>query len=269
MAGFVIVGLVTVAVLVVAIRLGLHVDPENAPHGSPGWTGPDATALDAALGELIQELRTPPPARLAALDELAAHHAFDMAMRRFDGERTPEGEGLEGRHLRLHPEVVGEAAQWQELADVDAGWSEPARVLDALVGPDSRRGTALREPLRNHEIGEIGVGAAVEKGRVALCVVMMSRWATLDDTEPPPAHDGCIFRGELGPGVEADQLKARFRREGGPWSEEATAIPEDVGHLEADQPRRFRLVLPIPMDGSAVDLQFVRGGVHGRTRRLG
>jgi hypothetical protein len=268
MPGLLVVALLFVAVLMIAIHFGLHVDPDRAPHGPPGWAGPDAVALDAAFSELLQGLRTPAPTRLAELDELAAHHSFDMAMRNIDGEVTPEGEDLEGRHLRLHPKIVGEAAQWQELATVQAGWSEPSRVLDALVGPDSRRGAALREPLSGPGIGEVGVGAAVEQGRVALCVVMMSRWATLDDPHPPPAYDGWTFRGELGPGVGAEELAARFRRDEGPWSGETPAQVEDVGHLEPDQPQRFRLTMPIPPDAVGVEVQFVRNGVHGRTRRI-
>ena len=193
-----------------------------------------------------------------------------MATRRFDSEATPEGEDLGARRLRLHPLLVGEAAQWQELATLEATWSDPSRLLEALLGSSSRRGAALRESLAGPEIGEVGVGAAVERGGVALCVVMMSRWATLDDVSPAPGHDGVTFRGELGPGVAAEDLTARFRVDGGPWSTDARAAVEDIGHLEGGVAGRFRLLLPVPPEahGESTEVQFSRGGVSGRVRQL-
>ncbi len=265
MTGLLIVVLLSVAVLAWAVHLGLHVDPENAPSGSPAWQGPDAAALDAALTDHVQGIGDDPaPTRTAELDELAAHHAFDMATRNFDSETTPEGETLEARRTRLHPKLVGEIAQWQAVGDVDAAVADATRVLDGVLGAGA--GDLLRASLDGPEVGEIGIGAAVERGRVGLCVVMMSRWATLDDTAPPPAHDGWTFRGELGRWTAAADLQARFRVADRPWSDAVTAEPEDQGATAPGDPDRFRVTVPVAPDATAVEVQFLRKGVHGRVR---
>ena len=268
MTGLVIVAALTVGVLFLAVLLGLHVDPENAPRSAPDWAGPDAAALDAALTRVVDGARDVPPPRVPELDELAAHHAFDMATRNIAGETTPEDEDLDARRRRLHPKLVGEAAQWQNLADVDAGWGDAERAVAALVGPSSPAGTLLRESL-GAEVSEVGVGAASEGGRVALVVVMMSRWATLDDTQPAPAHDGWTFRGLLGPGIEAARLTGHFRLSGGPWTGVAHAAVEDAGHQEPGEAHRFRLTLPISPDALEVEVQFVLDGIRGQVRRVG
>ncbi len=264
MTGFLIVVSLVVGVLALAVRMGLHVDPENAPSGSPAWAGPDAARLEAALAERLDGVRSPAPERRPELDELAGHHAFDMAARNYDGETSPEGETLQQRWARLHPALVGEIAQWQNLGDADGTWSDASRVLDALAGGDA--GDALRGPLAGPEIEEVGVGAAVERGRVALCVVMMSRWATLDDLAPPPAHDGWTFRGALGPGTAAAGLEARYRSAGGAWSDAVRGEEEEQGAIAPGDAPRFRLTLPIAPDALDVEIQFLRDGVHGRIR---
>ncbi len=242
--------------------------PENAPTGSPDWAGPDAASLEAALSAWIREVRPDPPRRVDSLDELAAGHAFDMAMRNFDTPTTPEGETLAARRLRLSPAEIGDAVQWQETADLEAGWSDPERVLSAIVGTGSRRGEALRDRASAPEIAEIGVGAAVERGRVALCVVLMTRWGTLDETSPPPAHDGRTFRGELAPGVRPEEIGVRHRLASGEWTQEAMAEAEDVGHLGPDQAERFRIVVPVPPDAADLEIQFLNGNVLGLVRQV-
>jgi hypothetical protein len=266
MSGFLIVGLLTIAAIAAAFHFGLHVDPENVPSGSPAWRGPDPAALADALVEHLTDAGVAPRPRGVELEELACHHAFDMATRDIPDETTPEGETLTDRFVRLHPRLVGEAAQWQLLAPAEPTWQDARRAIETLVaGPD---GESLRAPLAGPEINELGVGAAVERGRVGLCVVLMSRWATLDDTLPPPAHDGWTFRGTLGGDTDATHLGARFREAGGPWSDETLAAVEDQGEVAPDVPTRFRLTLPIAPDALDVEVQFVRRGVHGRTRGL-
>lgn len=266
--GLVAVVVLTALMLLVAVKLNLHIDPENAPTGSPDWAGPDAASLEDALVAWIREIRPDPPRRVDSLDELAAGHAFDMAMRNFDTPTTPEGEALAARRLRLSPAELGDAVQWQETADLQAGWSDPERVMSAIVGPGSRRGEALRDGASAREITEMGVGVAVERGRVALCVVWMTRWGTLDETAPPPAHDGWTFRGELAPGVRPEEIRVRHRLASGEWLQEATAEAEDVGHLGPDQAERFRVVVPVRPDAVDLEIQFLSGNVPGLVRRL-
>lgn len=229
--------------------------------GPPDGTVPDGQVQWGSLnsGTVENEART----RLAGdsaddadLSELARYHAFAIASRGFAGETNPEGEDHGARRTRLTPLFVGWSTEYQVAFDRERGsrevevGEEAARKLEA-AGFSLGAGESL------------GIGAAVEAGKVAVVAVVGRRVATLE--APPivgvPAGLWSIV-GKAVPGVAA-RFRGELRRGAGSWESAGTTKPKR-GLLGDLVPGRFELELDLPEGSDQLDVRLV----HGETEVL-
>lgn len=172
-------GLAATLVLLTVIGLGIGViswviarwQEADAPRDRPSWLGPDPARIEDAVRRLLRERRGGElPPESPEVTELARVHAFAMAMRNFDGEFDPEGQGLVHRRDRLAPRLNGAVRQWQTLQIAD-----PTRDADGIAATLIENDRALEAVVAAAEWTELGVGVAVEDGRCGACVVVAAR----------------------------------------------------------------------------------------------
>jgi hypothetical protein len=233
-------------------------DPKDVPHQRASWMGPDIALLEVALFNSIAARAASTLARRPEIDELARHHAFDMAARNFLADRDPEGVDHDERRRRLHPELVGRSLQAIAGFSPDAAQSPEsfAAVLLEELGADFA--TATDDPMWT----ELGVGVAVERGRGAVCVVLGQAWAELTRASSWGPDSGWEVEGKVFPGTQREQLSLRLLRDETPGS------PNPAGHEIGWDADRFRLQVDVSGPTEGTWLEILRDGIPGLRRRL-
>lgn len=249
-AGLVVIFVGGLGAVVIAVLLFSRLE---GPGRAPAWLGPSVQQIEATVRAALDRRRELPLQAHPATVELARHHAFDMAMRGFDGAEDPEEVGLAGRRLRLHPSFVGHLRQWQGLIGV-GGPGDPAGLAADLLA--SLGDLAALDQV---DWNVLGVGVAAERGRLACCVVAGSWWATLEDkvVGDLPAT-GWVVEGVLEGGTRVDELGLRPAGPGGE-ARPAIALPEAA--------ERFQLRSD-EAPGTGIEVQIVRGEVEGVARPI-
>lgn len=215
------------------------------PGKRPSWLGPDIIAITTALREEVdQRFHSSVPtdsAAQAVVNELAQHHAHDMAERSYCGSEDPEGAGLPDRLARLHPSFVGQAIQWQRELDVQPGWDEH-RIATELLD-ESGTSERLSGILDWGRGNCIGVAVAVSEHRIVACLVAGSSWARLQKVGQGEAEpDTWLVGGQLTEGISADSMQFTLRSADGEESEVQGPFPTTEDDWEEG---RFRLLLPL------------------------
>jgi hypothetical protein len=226
---------------------------QDGPQEAPTWTGPTAQQVEAAVRSAIERDREAPLQPHPGVVELARHHAFDMAVRGFADERDPEGIDLAGRRLRLHPTFVGHLRQWVHVREASAS-SEPALLAAALL-----EGCGDITALQATDWNVLGVGVAMERGRLSCCLVAGAWWATLDEQilgGLPPS--GWSVEGMVEEGTGVEQLAVR-EVDSGDAPRPAEAVP--------DAAARFQLRVDAS-PGCGARVVVVREGVEGVPRPI-
>lgn len=219
----------------------------------PAWLGPDPVATAAAARtRLLGETNVTSD---RGLDELAAHHAHEMAVLGFDGELDPEGRGLESRRERLQPAWVGEMCQLQRRVELPDG-ATPDRLAAALVSDELKRELG---PLANRSVA---VAVGTHHKNAAICVLIGEPWGTLRGRLKEHPDGGFALRLELAPGVRKEELTARIRAAGDAWSEPTP------GQQDKHEGRCW-FHLPAVEPVGPMDYQILRGGRPGRVRSWG
>ncbi len=241
------------ALIASAIALGLVVVlAVITARGPASGTVPDALTQWGSLniGQIEDAVRAAlggSEGRDPTLLELARHHAFDRAVRNYSGERSPEGEDLDGRRTRLAPTWVGTSVEWDVGFVRERGTREEevAAQAIALLDPGSWAGAA-----------QVEVGAAVEAGNVAVTVLRGRRVATL--SEPPYVGiSGGLWtlRGMLAKGVAADAIEARMVRGTRTGTCVARSALHGDGLDDPDAPLPFILELNVPDGADPVTIE--------------
>jgi hypothetical protein len=183
------------------------------------------------------------------LSGLARYHAFAMASRSFAGETNPEGEDHAMRRRRLAPLFVGKSTEYQVTFGREKGAREKevgelaAHKLQAL-GVSLQPGDTL------------GIGAAVEAGKVAVVIITGVRVATLE-ARPilgVPAGLWSIV-GKTSPGVSSP-FRGELRRGNGSWQSGGT-IGVKRGLLGDPVPGAFAWELDLPEGDDQLDVRLV------------
>ena len=226
---------------------------EDGPREAPTWLGPSPPKIEAALRSTLDQRREIPLFADAAVVELARHHAFDMATRGFCADEDPEGVGLGGRRLRLHPNLVGHLQQWIATGSGQGSLEVPEIAAELLAGCGDLT------PLDDERWNVLGVGVAVERGRLACCLVAGERWASLDHkVRGNLSPSGWTVEGVVEPGTEVSELGVRLADPAAPVRP-ATAVDGPVG--------RFQLHLD-EAPGSGLEVQVVKGEAAGVRRPI-
>jgi len=234
-------------------------DPEDVPLQRASWLGPDTALLETALRELItSSAQSSRLERRPEVDELARHHAFDMATRNFLADTDPEGVDHNERRRRLHPNLVGRTHQFISDFVPDAGQSTEsfaAQVWESL--------SALLNPVATEaEWGDLGVGVAVVRGRGRVCVVLGQTWAELSKQASWGPDSGWEVEGKTVAGTQRGQLSVRLVQED-TLSDDAAAEHE----IGWDQ-ERFRLQIEAADPNEHTWVEILRDGIPGLRRRL-
>jgi len=231
----VLVGLLLAGILLLARQIASWGSDGKTPRQRPAWLGPDPVEVERALARLAAELRSTagvqPATEDPAVAELARHHAHDMASRGFCADADPEGVDLQERRRRLHPDFAGVVEQWFCLVEPD-----PAHTAEGLARDLLRRDDQTAEWLARGKWNRLGVGLAIEAGRMGCCLVAATRWATLHSGLKGDLHpSGWTVEGSVEPSVAIEQLGAR------PAGCEAELSPASIVEDE-----RFQLHVDIP-----------------------
>ncbi len=205
----VLVSLLLAGVLLLARQIASWGNDGRTPRRRSAWLGPDPVEVERALARLAAELRSTAGVQTAtetpAVAELARHHAHDMASRGFCADADPEGVDLQERRRRLHPGFAGIVEQWFCLVEPD-----PAHTAEGLAGNLLHREDKVAEWLAQDKWNRIGVGLAIESGRMGCCVVVATHWATLHTGLKGDLHpSGWTVEGSAEPTVAIEQLGAR------------------------------------------------------------
>jgi len=230
------------------------------PGGPPVWLEMDAVAITVALREQLHAQLPPALPQLSyaqdVVNELAQHHAHDMAERDFCREVDPEGTGLNTHLLRRHPTFIGRLSQWQSQVDVQVGWDPPriAAELFELLNPKDDGRDFLERTGGNC----LGIAAAVSEHRAVCCVVVASSWARLQRASQREAEPNTwVVGGQLTQGIQADSLAFTLQLPSGEELEVKGPIPTTEDDWEEG---RFRLLLPLVEDLSEARLLAERAG---------
>jgi hypothetical protein len=228
--------------------------PEDAPRQRAVWMGADVVLLEQALLGLILEQRDEGLENLPELQELARHHAFDMAARNFLSDQDPEGVDHEERRRRLHPDFVGLTKQTVGIFAPDAGQSPESFAREAIK--------QLEATTNEHDWSAIGLGVAIEGGRGRICLVLGQPWAKLSKRATWQPSTGWEVEGRTSEGTEPMQLEVRLLdSQGKERKESASSQPG----WDAD---RFSLHVSVSDPSSVECLQIHRDGVPGLRRRI-
>ncbi len=245
--GLIVTSLLLVGVLWVAFQSAHWGEDGQVPTRRPTWLGPDAVAIAKMLQDALAAERTraslPELLHGKAIDELAKHHAFDMATRGYAAEEDPDGEDLGGRRHRLHPGYVGRMWEFDALLEPSGPSTEESLFAEIRRTPAWSDGLLrAADPAWN----AVGVGVAIERGRCAVCLVFGAWWATVERVKPGEAWSGgWKLEGDTAPGVPVAELTGQLAD-----ADPVAATPHDNPE---EHPRVFTLVLP--WDGDAVGLK--------------
>ncbi len=184
----------------------------SAPTQRPLWMGPDlietTEAIRKAIFRRLQEAGQTVPERSMVSDELAQHHAHAMAAGGFCSSTDPEGESLDGRLRRLHPNFVGTLAEWNRALG-GAGSHNSGSLAENLLNGPGADGRSLFEAMAKAPFNLLGLGLAGNSQRVILCVILADHWATQLDVPPLLEREGCwAVTAELAAGTTASELCA-------------------------------------------------------------
>lgn len=233
-------------------------DPKDVPHQRSSWMGPDTALLEAALHSCISGGAQSTLARRPEIDELARHHAFDMAARNFLADVDPEGVDHDERRRRLHPELVGRSLQHISSFIPDVAQSPEAFAAALLEELGAEFAAAIGDAMWT----ELGVGVAVEAGRGAVCVVLGQAWAELTRPSSWGPDSGWEVEGKVFPGTRREQLTLRLVRD------EAPGEPNPASHEIGWDAERFRLQVDVSGPTEGIWLEILRDGTPGLRRRL-
>ncbi len=244
--GLIVAALLLAGVVWIALRTARWGEDSPVPERRPVWLGPDAVAVASALRRELEQARSdaglPPLLESPATEELASHHAFDMAARGYEDERDPEGLDLGDRRHRLHPGYVGRLWEFDRLLDPDAPSTEESLLSGLRRTPGWSEAVARAvDPAWN----TLGLGVAVEGRRCGLSLVFGAWWATIGAWEPGEAGvGGWRVAGKAAPGCDVALLAGQLG-DGAP----VPATPHDDPETH---PRDF--VLRLPHEGEASGL---------------
>ncbi len=197
-----------VIALVAAVALALSRLRTGAPERArPGYLGPDAAEVEAALLSLLQgarreagleELRAD-----VGLEELARHQAHWMSANERCEAVDDQGRDVEGRRQALYPILAGPVDE--AIAAVDTPSADPERCAAALL-------TAVgRDIWLDREFTAGAAGVAVAAG-VLYCAVVVARRLGVFEEEPSRETVSALpLAGIL---AEAAPRGAEFRAEG-------------------------------------------------------
>ncbi len=245
--GLIVAAVLTVGVLYLAFVSARWGQDGTVPERRPTWLGPDAVAVaQIVTARLLQERRRrglSDPHPCPAVDELARHHAFDMATRNFAREEDPEGEDLGGRRHRLHPDYLGRLWEWDRVLEPQGPSTEETLLAELF----SEAGLAeLEERLGSEQVTTIGVGVAVESGRCGVCVVFGAHLGTLSKIDLGEAGvGGWELRGVMAPEVSLGDIWGRLIDSQGDPLARVDAEPVDA---DPPRPQDFRLRLGLDGD---------------------
>jgi len=231
----------------------------DAP-AAPTWQGPAPSEIALVVRRLVTERLAQAAGELAAVEELAQHHAFDMAVRNYSHEVDPEGVDLATRRARLARGFVGELTEWDHVV-VPHGAKTAESLAEELLTGAGANGTELTALLASPRWNAVGVGVAAESKRCSLCLVFADHWATIEGgkiVEPPDA--GWQVSGQLGGGVDAAEVEGVLLDDGG--AEISRSQPTLVDP-DGARPRAFTLVLAHPGDPRNLFLTMRRDGREG------
>jgi hypothetical protein len=233
-------------------------DPKDVPHHRASWLGPDTALLEAALRECIENAQAHRLGRRPEVDELARHHAFDMAARNFLTDTDPEGVDHSERRRRLHPNLVGRSHQFIDDFTPDAGQSP-----DAFAAHLWERLSVSVDPVAAAtRWDDLGVGVAIERGRGRVCVILGQTWAELSTQASWGPDSGWEVEGRTVSGTRREQLSVRLLRGESPGGEEAAE--HDIGWDDD----RFRLQIDATDPNDHTWVEIARDGIPGLRRRI-
>ena len=261
--GNLIVVAVACLLFAVVIRNTTNWREESRPQRRPTWLGPDPAEVERSLRAQLekrlaglgsQALRDSP-----ALQELANHHAHDMAVRDFDGSVDPDGVDLDLRRDRLHPHWVGRALQRQSRTPW-SGSPEADRLAEQLLDGLSTNGSdSFEAAVHRGTWTDWGLSVGVEGHMACACLVLGEHWAIVDHEPWAAATEGhWTVGGRLAEGVEHGDLGIRVCQASSVANLEFTEDGEDS--------RRFTCTFADPTEGGGEGWVFVRGEVSGRKR---
>jgi len=233
-------------------------DPKDVPRERATWMGPDTALLENALVELLSKQAAGPLAVRPDVNELARHHAFDMATRNFLSDADPEGVDHSERRRRLHPDFVGRSHQSIASFTPEAGQSPESFAAARFEELSEDLAKSLTDPTWT----ELGLGVAVEGGRGALCVVLGQSWAELTKKSSWGPDSGWEVEGRVGDGTRREQLSVRVVQ----GSDFGSAAPAD--HEVGWDDERFHLQIPAPDPNEETWIEILRDGVPGLRRRV-
>lgn len=233
-------------------------DPEDVPKQRASWLGPDTALLEAALRERIARVHPGNLGRRAEVDELARHHAFDMATRNFLADIDPENVDHSERRRRLHPNLVGLCHQIIADFRPDAGQSVEAFATQLLEELRVESDSVTADP----KWDEVGVGVAIERGRGRVCVIFGKTWAELSKQALWGPDSGWEVEGRTVIGTQRGQLSVRLIQ--GDALGDSEAAEHEVGWDE----ERFRLQIEATDPNQDTWVEIVRDGVPGLRRRI-
>jgi len=203
--------------------------------------------------ELIQERMGGRVAALPELQELARHHAFDMATRNFRTDVDPEGVDHAERRRRLHPELVGLSQQ------VIGEFAPRAELSPEAFAAEEADG--VLQDLSDDGWTNLGLGVAVEEGRGRICLVVAQPWARLTKKPSWGPDAGWEVEGTVTAGSDRSQLSVRVSDGSG------DAPGKPASWEETWDRERFRLQIDVLDPSSEPWIEILRNGVPGLRRR--
>ncbi|MEE2828564.1 MAG: hypothetical protein VX498_05220 [Myxococcota bacterium] len=234
----------------------------RSPSERPVWMGPDPVILQGALAQALHGLFDQEgqgqPLTDPATQELAAHHAHDMAWRGFFSDRDPEGADHELRRLRLHPRFVGTSTQWVTAFTPDPGQSATSFAQAVITA----HRVELDELLAGSRWNRLAAGVAIERGRGAICVVVAAHWATLSH-EPAWSPGGeWSTMANCAEGTRREQISVRSGH-----GETVTSTRPCEIEIGSDE-ENFSLQVSLPDPNHQSWVEILRDGEPGLRRPL-
>lgn len=245
-------GIVIAALLLLGIvwfaRNTATPNPGAMPQGRPTWMGADPVQVTGAVRAALASRGV--SGSSDALDELAQHHAFDMASHNYCHEVDPVGAGLRDRRRRLTPDYIGSMEEWDTLV-VPPTIPTPEALTEALLVGEGPQGEQLAHLLDRPGWTAVGLSVAAEHQRAALCAVFGRFLGTADriDRVDDPPVKGWRLRGRWPSAGSRTPLQGFLIDDEGV----AVAGPADAVAASGADPDSPRFEVLIPRDDPQVD----------------
>jgi hypothetical protein len=264
-----VASLITLGIILIARTVARWGTDSSVPKSSPLWVGPDLVETTECARTLIDRMRQENGLRTLdrhpAVDELAQHHAHDMAERGFCDPIDPDGAGLEDRLVRLHPTMVGVLSEWERVA-LELRLDQPSELAESLLAGSPNEEQALAELALGEPLNCMGISVAESGSRVSICIVFAHHWATLIPDRPHLERPGTWpISAELIEGTTVEQLSAVLLPDGitptgqvraesfsaGEWEDtRVCAYVREGGNMDAARLQWYRLsagAVPLPL----------------------